>query len=270
MIKLVTIDIDDTLVNSAKEITPRVKAAVQAATAAGVKIVLTTGRPITGVQAYLNELGLNNLEDQYVVTYNGAMIQTTAGTTIGGNPLNHAAYVKLANWAVEHDYYIQVESSAEAFTPSRKVNPAASGENYMINMPLNVVDVADMDPELAYVKFMFIEPADRLQAVRADLDQTDFAQEFTFVQSSTQFLEVLNQAASKGNALRTLAAHLNIDISETMAIGDQANDLTMIEAAGLGVAMGNAVPAIKAAAQEETTTQNEDGVGVALEKFVLA
>ncbi|AIG64998.1 Cof-type HAD-IIB family hydrolase [Weissella tructae] len=270
MIKLVTIDIDDTLVNSAKEITPRVKAAVQAATAAGVKIVLTTGRPITGVQAYLDELGLNNLEDQYVVTYNGAMIQTTAGTTIGGNPLNHAAYVKLADWAVEHDYYIQVESSAEAFTPSRKVNPAASGENYMINMPLNIVDVADMDPELAYVKFMFIEPAARLQEVRADLDKTDFAQEFTFVQSSTQFLEVLNQAASKGNALRTLAGHLNVDISETMAIGDQANDLTMIEAAGLGVAMGNAVPAIKAAAQEETTTQNEDGVGVALEKFVLA
>lgn len=270
MIKLVTIDIDDTLVNSAKEITPRVKAAVQAATEAGVKIVLTTGRPITGVQAYLDELGLNNHDDQFVATYNGAMVQTTSGKEIGGNPLDHASYVKLANWAVENGYYIQVESSAEAFTPSRKVNPAASGENYMVKMPLNIVDVADMDPELAYVKFMFIEPADRLQQVRADLDKTNFADEFTFVQSSTEFLEVLNQSANKGNALRALAEHLKIDMADTMAIGDQANDLTMIEAAGLGVAMGNAVPAIKAAAQAETTTQNEDGVGVALEKFVLA
>jgi len=269
MIKLVTIDIDDTLVNSAKEITPRVKAAVQAATDAGVKIVLTTGRPISGVKAYLDELGLNNRDDQYVITYNGGMIQTTSGKALGGNPLTHADYVKVANWATEHGYYIQVETTGDAYTPSRVVNPAASGENFMVKMTLKMVDVADMDPNLEYVKFMLIEPVDRLAQVEKDLETTDFKNDYTIVQSAKEFLEVLHPDAGKGNALTALAEILNVDMADTMAIGDQANDLSMIEAAGLGVAMGNAVPAVKAISQAETTTQNEDGVGVALEKFVL-
>jgi len=90
MIKLITIDIDDTLVNTAKEITPRVKAALNAATAQGVKVVLATGRPLPGVQAYLDELGLNNQADQYVVTYNGGVVQTTAGQplTSASSPMN--------------------------------------------------------------------------------------------------------------------------------------------------------------------------------------
>ncbi len=89
------------------------------------------------------------------------------------------------------------------------------------------------------------------------------------MQSTPHNLEFMNKAASKGAGLAVLRDILQLAVAETMALGDQQNDLTMIETAGLGIAMGNAIPALKQIAQAETTTQNEDGVGVAIEKYVL-
>lgn len=268
MIKLVTIDIDDTLVNSAKQITPRVKAAVQAAVAAGIKVVLTTGRPLTGVQGYLNELGLNNRDDQYVITYNGALVETTAGQAIAGNELSYQDYVDLVEWSHKLDTYLQVETLDMAYTTAHLINPSASRENYMVDMPLQVEPLEEMNPDLHYVKCMFIGPSEQLAKVEASLP-ANVKQRFNLVKSNIDFLEVLNPKASKGNALATLAAYLKIPLTETMALGDQANDLSMIKQAGLGVAMGNAIPEVKAAAQAVTTSQNEDGVGLALEKWAL-
>ncbi|KRN31235.1 Cof-type HAD-IIB family hydrolase [Weissella halotolerans] len=268
MIKLVTIDIDDTLVNSAKQITPRVKAAVKAATAAGIKVVLTTGRPLTGVQGYLDELGLNHQDDQYVITYNGALVETTAGEAIAGKELSATDYADLVAWSVKLDTYLQVESLDTAYTTSRLINPSASRENYMVDMPLRVSPLEDMPADLHYVKCMFIGPSEQLAMVENTLP-AEIKARFNLVKSNVDFLEVLNPQASKGNALATLAAYLDIPLAQTMALGDQANDLSMIKQAGLGVAMGNAIPEVKTAAKAVTTTQNEDGVGLALEKWAL-
>ena len=82
-------------------------------------------------------------------------------------------------------------------------------------------------------------------------------------------MEVINKEASKGNGLTTLAKHLGISMDETMAIGDQQNDMSMVEVAGFGVSMGNGIPELKQIADAVTTTQDEDGVGVAIDKYVL-
>ncbi|MGO1281047.1 MAG: HAD-IIB family hydrolase, partial [Leuconostoc mesenteroides] len=87
--------------------------------------------------------------------------------------------------------------------------------------------------------------------------------------STANNLEFINKKASKGNALAALAQSLNIDIEDTMAIGDQENDYSMIERAGLGVAMGNAIEKIKTIADIETATNNDSGVARALEEYVL-
>lgn len=105
-IKLITIDIDDTLVNTAKQVTPRVKAALNEATAQGVKVVLTTGRPLPGVQEYLDELGLNNRDDQYAVTYNGGVVQTTSGKALGGQELSYDDYLTLREVANDLGAYL--------------------------------------------------------------------------------------------------------------------------------------------------------------------
>ena len=135
-------------------------------------------------------------------------------------------------------------------------------------MPLHVTDMAEMDPNDHYVKFMFIGDEADVDRWHEALPQA-IRDKYYIVKSTPQHLEFMHKDATKGSGLLALAELLGIDRSETMALGDQQNDLTMIEAAGLGVAMGNAVPEVKAIADVETMTQNEDGVGVAVEKWVL-
>ncbi|MCT0022165.1 sugar-phosphatase [Weissella confusa] len=267
-IKLITIDIDDTLVNTAKQVTPRVKAALQEATAQGVKVVLTTGRPLPGVQEYLDELGLNHQDDQYAITYNGGVVQTTNGEELGGKELAYSDYLRLREVADELGAYLQVETIDATYTSAKEINYWASRENFLIKMPLIIKPVDEMDPNDHYVKFMFIGDEADIDSWR-DALPADVKEAYYIVKSTPQHLEFMHKDATKGSGLLTLAAKLGIDRSETMALGDQQNDVTMIEAAGLGVAMGNAVPEVKAVADVETTTQNADGVGVAVEKWVL-
>lgn len=267
-IKLITIDIDDTLVNTAKQVTPRVKAALQEATAQGVKVVLTTGRPLPGVQEYLDELGLNHQDDQYAITYNGGVVQTTNGEELGGKELAYSDYLRLREVADELGAYLQVETIDAAYTSAKEINYWASRENFLIKMPLFIKPVDEMDPNDHYVKFMFIGDEADIDAWR-DALPNDVKEAYYIVKSTPQHLEFMHKDATKGSGLLTLADKLGIDQSETMALGDQQNDITMIEAAGLGVAMGNAVPEVKAVADVETTTQNTDGVGVAVEKWAL-
>ena len=267
-IKLITIDIDDTLVNTAKQVTPRVKAALQEATAQGVKVVLTTGRPLPGVQEYLDELGLNHQDDQYAITYNGGVVQTTNGEELGGKELAYSDYLRLREVADELGAYLQVETIDAAYTSAKEINYWASRENFLIKMPLIIKPVDEMEPNDHYVKFMFIGDEADIDSWR-DALPADVKEAYYIVKSTPQHLEFMHKDATKGSGLLTLAAKLGIDRSETMALGDQQNDVTMIEAAGLGVAMGNAVPEVKAVADVETTTQNADGVGVAVEKWVL-
>ena len=85
----------------------------------------------------------------------------------------------------------------------------------------------------------------------------------------TSLLEVFDHRAGKGPSLQKLAEHLGIDRTQVMAIGDQENDLTMLQYAGTSVAMGNAVDIVKATALHQTTTNSEDGVALAIERFVL-
>lgn len=267
-IKLITIDVDDTLVNSEKQITPRVKQALQAATNQGVKVVLATGRPLSGVQDYLTQLHLANQSDQFAITYNGSVVQTTAGEQLGGHELSLADYKKFKAIAEKYNSYIQVESLSYAITANTMVNRFANGENNMVRMPLKFQPVSDMTTDEHYVKFMFIDEAEKIDELAEHMPQ-ELKDEYYIVKSTPNFLEVMHKQSTKGNGLQLLADKLGIDMSETMALGDQHNDLTMISASGIGVAMANAVPEVKATADVMTTSQNEDGVGLAVEKWVL-
>lgn len=89
------------------------------------------------------------------------------------------------------------------------------------------------------------------------------------MKSTPYYLELLSKQANKGTAVKALAEHLGLNRDEVMTLGDQANDLAMIEYAGTGVAMGNAIDEIKAASQFVTRTNLEDGVALTIQKFVL-
>lgn len=116
---------------------------------------------------------------------------------------------------------------------------------------------------------MYIDEPEKLDRTIAAIPE-EVKERYTMVKSSPFFYEILHPAASKGNAVRQLADLLGIAKEEVMAIGDNGNDLTMIDWAGCGVAMGNAIPEVKASANYETKSNNENGVAHAIQELVLS
>lgn len=266
MIKLIAIDIDGTLLNEHHMLAPEVKAALQKKSQEGVKIVLCTGRPILGVQQYLEELGFTGPED-YVITFNGALAQKVkSGEILAHHTLNIEDYYKMHRLALELNVHMHTETTEAMYTSNKDISPYTVLESGMTNMPLHYCTAEEMDRNLIISKMMFIDEPDFLQKVQAAVPQT-YLEEYEFVKSTDFFLEILNKKATKGNALKDLAESLGIQREEVMAIGDNMNDMTMIEYAGIGVAMGNAIPELKAVANQVTKTNAENGVAYAVETW---
>lgn len=116
---------------------------------------------------------------------------------------------------------------------------------------------------------MFIDKPENLSRVITSIPK-DVREKYTMVRSAPFFYEILHSEASKGNAVRQLAQLLGIEQAEVMCIGDNGNDLTMIEWAGCGVAMANAIPEVLEAANFQTRSNNEHGVAHAIHELVLA
>jgi Cof subfamily protein (haloacid dehalogenase superfamily) len=116
-------------------------------------------------------------------------------------------------------------------------------------------------------KFIIVSTKERIDQIRPQLEQT-IGQEATIVQALDYMVEILPPGASKGDGLRRVLAHLQIDPARVMALGDGENDVEMLQLAGLGVAMGNAMPAAQQAADVITATNDEDGVAQALARFL--
>ncbi|EPN3663309.1 sugar-phosphatase [Enterococcus hirae] len=268
-IKLVAIDIDGTLLNEKREITADVKEAIAQAVAKGVAIVLCTGRPLPGVQEQLNELDLFQ-ENDYVITYNGALVQQTkSGKIIARHGLTHEEYLEIEVMARRVGSHLHSIDDQAIYTSNRDISAYTIHEASLVHMPLKYRTPEEMTPDINLVKMMMIDEPDILDAAIARLPQT-FREKYTTVKSAPYYFEVLNKEASKGAAVANLAQHLGIDQDEIMAIGDNENDLSMIEYAGLGVAMGNAVPLVKEAANVVTKTNEEHGVAEAIKTYVLS
>lgn len=135
-------------------------------------------------------------------------------------------------------------------------------------MPLHIVNNDNELEHVEIIKGIANAESDDLDNVQANVP-TSISDKMSVIRSTANNLEFINKDASKGNALEALAKALNVDIKNTMAIGDQENDYSMIERAGLGVAMGNAIEKIKTIADIETATNNDSGVARALEEYVL-
>ncbi|MGC6768010.1 sugar-phosphatase [Enterococcus sp. LJL51] len=266
-IKLVAIDIDGTLLNSNREITPRVKEAIKKANDQGVYIVLCTGRPIPGVENFLQELDLYK-ENDYVITYNGSLVQATKSKeVISEYSLPYEDFLEIELMARKLNVHLHMSDEQSIYTFNRDIGKYTVHEAYLVDMPLRYRSVEEITPEIKAIKMMMIDEPEILDEAISKIPEC-FKEKYTTVKSTEFYYEILNKEASKGNALKKLAAHLNIPIEETMAIGDNENDLSMIEAAGIGVAMGNATDSVKAAAQVETASNDEDGVAEILFKYL--
>lgn len=270
-IKLIAIDIDATLINDQRQITARTKEALQTAKQRGIKVVLCTGRPMTGVNAYLTELGLNHQDDEYVISFNGALAQSTNERVLVNYTLSFDDYVDWQAFCTKNNVKSQFESRDYIYTTNRDLSPWTIHESDLVSMPVRVRSLDEMahtQDQYVLAKGMMLGDKEQLDQIQPKLTK-EFGNRFTIIRSEDFYLEIINHRASKGSTLKALSEELGIKQKEVMALGNAQNDNSMIEYAGIGVAMGNAVPETKAVADVITDTNNNDGVGKAVEKYVL-
>ncbi|AIR70079.1 sugar-phosphatase [Dickeya fangzhongdai] len=267
-IKLIAIDMDGTLLTPENQISPVVKQAIVAAREKGVYVALATGRPFIGVERYLQQLGLQQ-DGHYCITNNGALVQRTAtGECVAQTTLSFEDYRHFEALSRELGVHFHALDFNYVYTANKDISAYTVHESHLTGMPLKYRAVEEMDPGLRFPKVMMIDEPELLDAAIARIPREDFAR-YTIMKSAAFYLEILDQRVNKGEGVKMLAQHLGLERDEVMALGDQENDLAMIEFAGLGVAMGNAIDAVKAASQFVTKSNSEDGVAYAIEKFVL-
>ncbi|MCR1833755.1 sugar-phosphatase [Oceanobacillus caeni] len=268
MYKLIAIDMDGTLLNDRHEVPEDVKYTLSEAKKQGIKIVLCSGRPIGGIRSYIKALNLNQ-EGDFAIAYNGALVQDThTNEVVAELSLGHADLVKLYELSMELKTPMHFFDTKGVYTPNADISDYTVLEAYLSEIPLGYRQVSDIPTNISIPKIMFVNHPDKLNRTIEELPKS-LNKQYTIVQSAPYFLEFVHPSASKGNAVKMLAEQLGIKQEETMTIGDNGNDLSMIEYAGCGVAMGNAIPEVKAAADFQTRSNNESGVAYAIKKLAL-
>ena len=268
-IKLVAIDIDGTLINDDREVTPKTVAAIKQAAQAGIKIVLCTGRPMTGVEPFLEQLGLAGSDHEYVVAFNGGLAQATNGQVIVNYTVDFDDYIDILAYATKHNVKSVIETQDYIYTTNQDISPYAVHESGLVFMPMryrSLDQINAMRDQIVVGKFMMTDDKAKLDQAHHDLP-ADLANRFKIVRSEDYYLEFVNKRAGKGATLGALCDQLGVQADEVMAIGNAQNDESMIEFAGVGVAMGNSIPSTIAAADVTVADNNHDGVAEAIEKY---
>ena len=268
MIKLVAIDLDGTLLNSQKEISLRNKQALMAAKQAGVKVVICTGRPLAAIGPYLEELGLQE-EGDYSITFNGGLVQKNdTGAIIEKTLMPLEAIHELYQLATTLNMPFDVLSDEVVMKlPSAPNYPSIySSLNKLLTFESYKLE--ELTPNRIYNKVVVaIDEAylnERIKEIPAS-----FYERFEIIKTRNNLLEFMPKGITKAYGISLLAKDLGIRAEEIMTLGDEENDLPMIEYAGLGVAMANAIPLVKEAADVVTDTNDQDGVAKAVEKYIL-
>lgn len=263
MYKLIAIDIDDTLINDNKEVTPATQTALEQAVAKDVVVTLATGRAYASAQAIARQTGLN----VPIITYQGALVKNLMDEKVLYEryvPIEAAR--KLFEYCIEHNLHLQTYIDDKLY--AREVNQhlidyaTLNGTQYHIESDFNKL-IEQPTPKMLIID----DPAflDELQPILREL----LGDSVHITKSKPQFLEIMHKEGTKGAALTFLADYFNCDLKNAIAVGDSWNDHEMLEVAGLGVAMGNAIQPLKDIADYISASNNEDGVKEVIEKFIL-
>ena len=265
MIKLIALDMDETLLQPNKTIADIDRESLIRAQKMGIHVVLATGRPIVGIKRFLDELEVPN--NEYAICFNGAEVQTVDGKEIIYNEkLNGDDLHYLADLAQKLNVNMHGFDKNGCF--SEKMSKYTHLEITLNHIDLNYVKYSDFSKDHEIIKIMFVDEPDYLEDVIRRIPKETY-ERFNIVRSAPFFLEFLKPSADKWYAINALANHLGIKNDEVMTFGDAKNDFLMVKNAGLGVAMGNAVPELKKVAKYITRKNYENGVTYALNKFVF-
>lgn len=264
--KMIVLDIDGTLTNDEKNITPRTLDTLKKAQKAGILLVLASGRPAAGLEKLSLELEMDR-HHGILLSYNGGKVLDAQDGRIfyeKSIPLERAVTIlkHLEQFPVTPMTYRE----NHLYVPDRKgykVDYESSANGIEVIETGLLSEFLDFSP----VKILMAAPnevlLDRMEEITAP-----FAEEFSFVMSAPFYLECNRKGINKAASLERVCHSIGISREEIISFGDAQNDITMVEYAGLGVAMGNACEELKAVADEIALSNNEDGIAAVLEKYL--
>ncbi|WP_294195196.1 Cof-type HAD-IIB family hydrolase [uncultured Sphingomonas sp.] len=260
-IRLLVSDLDGTLVDKDKQLTPATIAAVDRLRDHGVGFTVISARPMSGIRPLLGPLKL----DGDIAAFNGGIVFRRDGTIVSHVtiPTDVARGVMdmtdgVDTWVFADDRWYASDGDGPHTQSERR---SSAQEPVVVASFDDLLDRAD--------KITFVSDDEAALHALYERVHARFGEQATVAQSQTYYLDVTALAANKGDGIAALAKALDIDLTDCAAIGDQANDLPMLARAGLSIAMGNAPDAVKAKAHATTRANDEDGVAHAIDTIIL-
>lgn len=271
-IKMIALDMDGTLLNSKKECSKRTINALKQAQEKGVMIVPATGRAINGLPQVLKDLGV-----RYGIFCNGASCyDLLENKLIASTHFTPEEALKLLHMGDKYDACHDIYAGGcgycegkyldvfDTYTEDKEIQNLIRSTRKRLDGTLDDF-LKETDMTVEKVNMFFRNLDEREEAIQ-EFSKTGITNPVSALYNN---LEMTKIGSTKGHALMQLAEYFGFEKEETMACGDAGNDLSMIKAAGIGVAMGNATEEIKQAADDITDTNDQDGVAKAIEKFIL-
>ena len=269
MYRIIACDLDETLLNSKHMISAKDIESIRKASALGVKIVLATGRPFNSTYEDLKRLGLYDKEDEYTISFNGGVLTENRGNRVlYSNAMIFEKASQIYQWGLKYGTCIHVYTLDTVY-----VYNYFPDERKYIEGRMNIVETFQKDLEFlrndTIVKMLFVNTDQSiLQGYHREM--ADLLADLEVSYSSNRYLEFNCAGVDKGAGLRRLAEILDIDIDDTIAVGDNINDLPMIKAAGLGIGVRNVNPLIRDECDVVLNSSNdEDPLTEVIERFIL-
>jgi Cof subfamily protein (haloacid dehalogenase superfamily) len=270
--KLVVSDLDGTLLSNFH--VPNLnKSSIQRIREKGIKFCITTGRTIQSTKNILKEIGTYNEENEYSILFNGCVIiENKNNKVLFFKGIDFEISNKLFEIGKKYDVMLLVYSIDNCYvwkSYEKEIERQKSYEELLTFMDdLNINFIKEKNIQITKIVFVN-EDHNYLLKIKEELDKI-FGNEISISTSANMYLEINAKNVNKGNALEWLANYLKIDMKETIAIGDNSNDIFMIEKAGIGVCVKNGIDSLKNKANYVTEKTNDEGaVKEVLDKFVL-
>lgn len=263
--RAIALDLDGTLTNHDKVVTPKTREVLLQAEAEGVVIILASGRPTYGIEPVAECLELDK-RGGYILSYNGGnIVNAKTGEKLFAQFLPDEVIPILYRYAKEKNHALLGYAGNEIITemPDDQYVKEESRINKMnIRKVENLFEALEPQPTKL---LMTGDPADMLKAEN-ELSEI-LGDRMDIFRSAPFFLELVPKGIDKAKSLLRLLSKINLTPADMIAFGDGYNDLSMLKLAGMGVAMQNAAPEVRAEADYITLSNEEDGVAAALEHF---
>ncbi len=260
--RLCALDLDDTLLNSHQELSERNERAVRGILEKGVHIVLASGRIHSSAKRFADKLNL----DAPIISCNGAMVRTPISNEIWlDESIPGELCIPVMDYCEQNN--LQLNYYRDDVVYSKEYTSWLQLYHTRTKVPLKIIpDFYSQMRGLPSTKLVIVDSPERTDALTPIFKEM-LGQHLYITKTTDEYLEFMPLQANKGSALRLVAERLGVDMSETLAFGDGHNDIPLLQAAGMGIAVGNAKAQLKAVAGRVIGHHDEDSVGIALEEI---